>query len=129
MKKILITLATSAVFALASNNTTTVSATMSLMNQGMEKIHQGFMLNQKQLILDGINMTQSANAIFKTVDVKTFIPNNNKVQVTKNINTNVTNDLTQLKKDVQGGHYSDATKTYGKVLNDCMSCHTIIRGW
>lgn len=129
MKKILLTLATSAVFALASNNNATVTATMSLMDKGMEKVHVGFMLNQKNMILEGITLVQNANAIFKTVDVKTFIAHNNKVQVTKNINDNVTRDLKQLKKDINNGQYADATKTYGKVLNDCMSCHTIIRGW
>jgi len=128
MKKILITLAASAIFALANNNTT-VNATMSLMNQGMEKIQKGFLLNQKDMILEGISMTQSANSIFKTVDVKTFIAHNNKVQVTKNINANVDRDLEVLKKDVQKGHFANATAAYGKVMRDCISCHTIIRGW
>jgi len=41
----------------------------------------------------------------------------------------LTADLKALKKDVNAGKFNDATKKYGKVVNDCLSCHTIIRGW
>jgi len=127
MKKILFTTLVGATLALATD--TTVSATMALMDQGMQKINKGFLLNQKNLILDGIKTVKNADAIFNTVDVKTFIPHNNKVQVTKNINENLASNITKLEKEVKNNKFADATVSYGKVLNDCISCHTIIRGW
>jgi len=129
MKKIIFTTLVGATFALANNNATTITATMNLMSDGMTKIQKGFLLNQKNLILDGINVVENADAIFNTVDVSTFIPNNNKTQVTKNINHNLSKSIKMLKEDVKAGKYADATTAYGKVLSNCISCHTIIRGW
>ncbi len=130
MKKILITAIASATFAFAANSsTTTINATMALMNQGMDKIQKGFLLNQKSLILDGISVIKNADAIFNTVDTNSFIKHNNKTQVTKNISKNLSNNIEMLEQDVKEGKFSDATSDYGKALSNCVACHTIIRGW
>jgi len=127
MKKIISALALTAVAALASE--TTITATMSLLEQGLTQTQKGFLYNSKEDIVMGISTMQNANAIFTHVDVSTFIKNNSKVQVTKNINENMTEHLNDLKKDIDAGRYNDATAKYGKVVNDCVSCHTIVRGW
>ncbi len=127
MKKVILTLVMTSVIALA--DTTTVIATMKLMNQGMDDIQSGFLYNNKETLSKGISTLENANAIFGTVDVSSFIPHNNKVQVTKNINKNLAEDLTAFKKSVEAKNFSDATANYGKVMNDCISCHIIIRGW
>jgi len=127
MKKAILAVALMAASTFA--NDVTVSATMSLMEQGINQVQKGFLYNSKSDIKAGISTLESANSIFNHVDVSTFIKHNNKVQVTKNINANLTADLKALKKDVNAGKFNDATKKYGKVVNDCLSCHTIIRGW
>ena len=110
-------------------NEATINATMQLMDQGMNQIQKGFIYNSKSDIVSGINTVKSANSIFTHVDVSTFIKNNSKIQVTKNINENMAKHLKGLKADVEAHNYSDAGVKYAKVLNDCVSCHTIIRGW
>jgi nitrate reductase cytochrome c-type subunit len=127
MKKAILAVALVAASTFA--NDVTVNATMSLMEQGINQVQKGFLYNSKSDIKAGISTLESANSIFNHVDVSTFIKHNNKVQVTKNINANLTADLKALKKDVNAGKFNDATKKYGKVVNDCLSCHTIIRGW
>ena len=127
MKKAILAVALMAASTFA--NDVTVSATMSLMEQGINQVQKGFLYNSKSDIKAGISTLESANSIFNHVDISTFIKHNNKVQVTKNINANLTADLKALKKDVNAGKFNDATKKYGKVVNDCLSCHTIIRGW
>ena len=127
MQKIILALVISSVMALADQ--TTIQSTMKLMKQGMNQIQSGFMYSSKEDLLQGIETIENSNAIFKKVDVSTFIVHNNKIQVTKNINTNLAEDLKLFKKAVEANEYSDATKYYGKVMNDCFSCHTIIRGW
>ena len=127
MKKILIALAATSVLALA--NDATIDATMKLMEQGLKQIQSGFVYNNKEELNRGIETLESSNAIFKNVDVSVFIPQNNKIQVTKNINKNLAADLTKLKKSVANKNYSDATKHYSNVVNNCIACHTIIRGW
>lgn len=127
MKKVILALVMSSVIALA--DTTTVDATMKLMKQGMDDVQSGFLYNNKEELSKGISTLENANAIFSTVDVATFIPHNNKIQVTKNINKNLANDLKAFKKSLAEKNFSDATENYGKVMNDCISCHIIIRGW
>ena len=127
MKKIILALAATSVLALADS--TTIDATMKLMKQGLEQAQSGFVYNDKKELMRGIETLESSNAIFKNVDVSVFIPNNKKVQVTKNINKNLAKNLKALKKSVKDEKYSEATKLYAEVVSNCISCHTIIRGW
>ena len=127
MKKIILVLALSTVAVFA--NSATINTTMNAMNQGMQKIQSGFMYNNKEEIKQGIKAIESANDTFSKIDVSKFIAKNHKIQVTNNINKNLAKDLSALKKAINTSRYSDATKEYAKVVNDCLSCHTIIRGW
>lgn len=127
MKKVILTMAFTAMTAFASE--TTITATMSLMEEGLGQVQKGFLYSSQDDIVRGVETVENANAIFTHVDVSTFIQNNSKVQVTKNINKNLTEHLAELKKDVKAKKYNDASEKYAKVVNDCVSCHTIIRGW
>ena len=127
MKKVILALVASSVLAFASEST--VSATMSLMTQGLNQIQNGFIHSNDKDVAQGIEILESANAIFTQVDVATFIPQSNKVQVTKNINKNLTVDLKALKKAFAARNYTDTTKEYGKVVANCIACHRIVRGW
>ena len=126
MTKAILALITCSVLSIASE--TTIDATMKLMQQGMNQVQTGFLLNSKKDIQEGIATLENANAIFTHVDVADFIKSN-KVAVAKNINVNLTKDLKALKKSVDASQYTDASKNYAKVLNECITCHTIIRGW
>ncbi len=128
MKKTILALVASSTLMMASENVT-VSATMSLMFQGLNKVQSGLMYNNKADIEDGLSTLDNANAIFSKVDVSTFIKNNNKVQVTKNISTNLNNSLAELEKATKSNNLAGVTKAYGKVMNNCLACHTIVRGW
>ena len=126
MKKVILALVTCATLSLASE--ATVDATMKLMKHGMDQVQLGFMYNSKDDIKRGIETVESANAIFKRVNVADFMKNN-KVTVANNINKNMAKDFKQLKKAVEAGKYTEATRQYGQVLSQCIACHTIIRGW
>ena len=127
MKKIILALAASSVLALA--NDATISATMKLMEQGLNDVQTGFIYNDKEKLNRGIQTLESSNAIFTNVNVAVFIPNNSKIQVTKNINANLTTNLTAFRKSLDSKNYAQATKDYAEVVNSCIACHTIIRGW
>ena len=137
MKKVILALVMTSAMALANTaatnavatDATTVDATMKLMKQGMDDIQSGFLYNNKEAITKGIGTIESANSIFSKVDVSSFIPHNNKIQVTKNINSNLAADLKLMRKSIDEKNYSGATEYYGKVINDCISCHIIIRRW
>lgn len=127
MKKIIMALVLSSALGLA--NDTTINATMSLMTQGMNQIQAGFLYSNKADVKGGIIVLENANAIFSKVDVSTFIKNNNKTQVTKNVSSNLDIHLKELKKAIEKESYSDATKAYGEIIGSCIACHRIVRGW
>jgi hypothetical protein len=102
---------------------------MGLMNSGINQVQTGLMYNNTESILDGINTLENSNAIFKQVDVSTFIPNNHKVGTTQKINENLTQNLAALKKAVKAKNFKNISDSYSKVLNNCMACHQIVRGW
>jgi len=126
MKKIVLALVACSALTFASE--ATIDATMKLMKQGMEQIQMGFLYNSKDDVKRGIETVKNSDAIFRHVKVSDFMKSN-KTAVATNINKNMAKDLKALETAVNNGKYSEATKQYGKVLNDCLSCHTIIRGW
>ena len=127
MKKIILALALTSVATFATD--TTITATMQLMDNGLNQVQRGFLYNSKKDILEGISKLENSDAIFKTVDVTTFIPKNKKIRVTQNITNNLGDDLKVLRKAIENNEFTNATEEYGKVLNDCVACHTVIRGW
>jgi cytochrome c556 len=127
MKKLLLTLVAGATIASASN--TTINATMDLMEKGMNTIQKGFFYNQKALLLEGADVVESANKIFSTVDTKEFTKGNRAQQVISNIHGNLASDLKAFRKSVEADQFANASAQYGKMVNDCVACHTVIRGW
>jgi len=95
----------------------------------MNQIQNGFLYSKKTDVKAGITVLENANAIFSEVDVSVFIKHNNKVQVTKNISSNLSEHLKSLKVAIEKESYTDATKAYGEIIADCISCHRIVRGW
>jgi hypothetical protein len=126
MKKLLLTLSALATFASAD---TTINATMSLMEKGMNTIQKGFLYNQKAVILEGTDIVISANSIFEKVDTQSFTNGSKATQVISNIHGNLASDLKEFKKAISDNKFSSATDMYGKILNDCVACHTVIRQW
>jgi hypothetical protein len=88
-----------------------------------------FFYNQKALLLEGADVVESANKIFSTVDTKEFTKGNRAQQVISNIHGNLAADLKAFRKSVQADQFSNASAQYGKMVNDCVACHTVIRGW
>jgi len=127
MKKTILALVASSTLMMASN--TTITATMSLMSQGLNQVQTGLMYHNQDDINNGIAVLENANSIFSKVDVSKFIRHNNKIQVTKNINAGLEKSLIQLKKDVVTNRVDDITKSYASVMTKCLACHATVRGW
>jgi len=128
MKKLLLTLSALATLA-SADNVKTINETMASMEQGMNTIQKGFFYNQKATILEGTETVINANNIFEKVDVTTFTKGSKATQVISNINHNISTDLKVFKKMVNENKFADASKQYGKVVNNCVACHTVIRKW
>lgn len=128
MKKILLTLSALATFAFA-DNAAKITQTMAAMEQGMNTIQKGFFYNQKATILEGTETVINANSIFSKVDTQSFTNGSKATQVISNIHKNIATDLKVFKKLINANKFADASEQYGKVVNDCVACHTVIRKW
>jgi len=114
----------------ADREAVTVNATMALMKQGMNLVEDGFFYNDKAQIMKGIDIVENANNIFSTIDVRSFINQKNvSVQVVNNLTGHIGDELKVMKKSIASGEYSEASKEYSKILNNCISCHIVIRKW
>lgn len=128
MKKLILTLSALATLA-SADSTKTINETMASMEQGMNTIQKGFFYNQKATILEGIETVTNANSIFSKVDSQSFTKGSKATQVISNIHKNVADDLKVFKKLINENKFADASKQYGKVVNNCVACHTVIRKW
>ncbi len=128
MKKVLLTLSALATLAMADNKAT-INDTMAAMEKGMNTIQKGFLYNQKATILEGTETVITANSIFSKVDTQSFTNGSKATQVISNIHKNIATDLKVFKNLINENKFADASKQYGKVMNDCVACHTVIRKW
>ena len=95
----------------------------------MATIQKGFLYNQKASLLEGADAVINANSIFEKVDTKAFTNGSKATQVISNIHGNLAADAKKFKKAVNDNKFANATKIYGEMVNDCVSCHTVIRKW
>ncbi len=130
MKKILISLSLLAAVSLQASES--VPVTMKNMRDGMVQVQDGFLYNNKDSILKGIEQIQKANSIFHDdKSAAAILPADKKKYSkvayisTKNLNMY----LSTLKDFVQDGSIVNASDAYSGVVRSCTHCHAITRGW
>lgn len=130
MKKILISLSLLAAVSLQA--TDSVPVTMKNMRDGMVQVQDGFLYNNKDSILKGIEQIQKANSVFHDVkSAEVMLPTDKKKYAkiayieTKNLNMY----LSAMKDFVQDGSIVNASDAYSGIVHSCTHCHAITRGW
>jgi len=128
MKKLIVIalLLSNSVFA--NNN---LDESMNLMETGMESIHQGFLNNKKILIETGLKQVLDGNALFKGHNIPSFLPKNKRhmVNVAMKSSNRIDDEAKKLKKLIDKKEYLKASETYGRMINACTRCHSIVRNW
>ena len=130
MKKILISLSLLAVIGLQASEG--VSVTMKDMRDGMVQVQDGFLYNNKESILNGIEKIKKANSIFHDAkSAEAILPQDKKKYSkiayisTKNLNMY----LSTMKDFVDEGSIVNASDAYSGIVHSCTHCHAITRGW
>ena len=131
MKKLICSMAILSSLAFASaGNQANVNSTMNLLHTGMNMIENAFFYSDKAKMNEGIKIVKNANDIFSKIDPSAFL--NKKVvslAAYKNITEDMTKNLEALQKSIDNNKLTKAGKAYSRVLNDCISCHIVIRKW
>ena len=130
MKKILISLSLLAAMGLQASEG--VSVTMKDMRDGLVQVQDGFLYNNKENILSGIDKMTKANKVFHDEKSAALcLPGDKKKysQIayisTKNLNLY----LSKMKSYVEDGSIVNASDAYSGVIHSCTHCHAITRGW
>ena len=105
---------------------------MKAMEEGMMKIQKGLLINDKNLLSKGVNQLQQV-----TRKVEPPIDSNNdlvqkytyKYKFSRKQGEKIIRYAEDIKVDMNAGNKHSATKSFVKVLDECISCHNKIRKW
>jgi hypothetical protein len=130
MKKVLVCLSLFTALGLQADDS--IQVTMKNMRDGLVQVQDGFLYNNKQDILSGIDKITKANKIFHDEkSAASFLTGDKKKysQIayisTKNLNLY----LTTMKSYAEDGSIVNASDAYSGVIHSCTHCHAITRGW
>ena len=105
---------------------------MSLMQDGMTQIQQGFLNNNEKSVREGVQLVQKGNALFSDAKViKKYLPEDKKhmINVAENQAKRITLDATVLNLNLDEKAYVNASNAYADIMNACSRCHAIVRSW
>ena len=105
---------------------------MKAMEEGMMKIQKGLLINDKNLLSKGVNQLQQV-----TRKVEPPIDSNNdlvqkytyKYKFSRKQGEKIIRYAEDIKVDMNAGNKHSASKSFVKVLDECISCHNKIRKW
>jgi hypothetical protein len=110
----------------------TLSKSMNIMQDGIEKVQFGFINNNEQMVKAGIKAIQKGNAMFSDEAlIKASLPEDKKhmVNVASNASKRIHEDSKILELNLNEKAYLKAAESYSDILNACSRCHSIIRSW
>ena len=109
-----------------------IKKSMSIMQDGMTQIQQGFLNNNAQSIQEGINLIKKGNAKFSDpLVIQQYLPEDKKhmINVAENQAKRIALSATVMELNLDNKAYIKATNAYAEMLNACSRCHAIIRSW
>lgn len=105
---------------------------MSIMENGMTQIQQGFLNNNLELVKSGSTLVKEGNKLFSDRKViAQYLPKDKKhmVNVAENAAKRIDLDVTVLELNLDNKAYINAANAYSDMLNACARCHSIVRSW
>lgn len=105
---------------------------MKAMEEGMMKIQKGLLINDRNILSKGVNQLQQV-----TRKVEPPIDSSNdlvqkytyKYKFSRKQGEKIIRYAEDIKVDMNAGNKHSATKSFVKVLDECISCHNKIRKW
>lgn len=129
MKKIVMSLSAFFVLGLYA---TDINTNMQTMKEGLNSIQDGFLYNNKEAVVSGIETIKEANKIFHSKEsVEKYLPKEKKkmVGVTLMSAKRLNADLDAMSEYLSQNNMLEAAVLHSDVIKDCTRCHAIVRGW
>jgi len=105
---------------------------MQVMEQAMVKIQKGLLINNKKLLFEGVDELQKVTHKVKPpIDHNSILKQKNtyKYKFSRKQGEKIIQYSENIKKDMEAGNKHSASKSFIKVLDECISCHNKIRKW
>jgi hypothetical protein len=131
MKKIVLLLCGAALLFGAQKGKSKLQIEMQKFAAGMDLIQKGILYNCKECLDDGADRILKDVKMLEKVDVKHFLPENQKyaykfAQKTASLIEMYAKDI---KEAFAAGNMDDVINDHSQILRQCNSCHMRIRGW
>jgi cytochrome c556 len=105
---------------------------MKTMEDAMIKIQKGLLTNDKNTLSKGVNQLQQVTRkVEPPVDTKSILKQKNtyKYKFSRKQGEKIIQYAEDIKTDMNSGNKHSASKSFVKVLDECISCHNKIRKW
>ena len=135
MYKIIIAIGLVALFSLTLNAEYTDNERirdMKTMEDAMMKIQKGLLTNDKNILSKGVNQLQQVTRkVEPPIEQNSILAQKNtyKYKFSRKQGEKIIQFAEDIKVDMNAGNKHSASKSFVKVLDECISCHNKIRKW
>jgi len=131
MKKFLLATLAAASFVCAESDVLVMQNSMYKMEMGLNTIQKGFLYNNVDMVKSGIEDIKSANQLFKSTDMKKFLPEDKKhmINIANNSSERIVESLTAMTKYLDKKEMLKSHESFGALINACTTCHSLVRSW
>jgi cytochrome c556 len=105
---------------------------MQTMEQAMIKIQKGLLTSDRNTLSKGVNQLQQVTRkVEPPIDSKSILAqkNTHKYKFSRKQGEKIIQYAEDIKVDMNAGNKHSASKSFVKVLDECISCHNKIRKW
>ncbi len=105
---------------------------MQSMEEAMMKIQKGLLINDKNMLSKGVNQLQQVTRkVEPPLNAKSVLKQKNtyKYKFSRKQGEKIIRDAEDIREQMNTGKKHSASKSFVKVLDECISCHNKIRKW
>ncbi len=105
---------------------------MKTMEDAMVKIQKGLLINDKNMLSKGVNQLQQVTRkVEPPIKENSILAQKNtyKYKFSRKQGEKIIHYAEDIKTDMNSGNKHSASKSFVKVLDECISCHNKIRKW
>jgi len=105
---------------------------MQTMEEAMVKIQKGLLINDSNMLSKGVNQLQQVTRkVEPPIDSKSVLAqkNTHKYKFSRKQGEKIIQFAEDIRADMDAGNKHSASKSFVKVLDECISCHNKIRKW
>jgi cytochrome c556 len=118
--------------AVPANSSPELQADMKKQEEALGAIQKGLLYGNKDMIKEGVAALKNSNkaAVLKD-SLQAYLPENKKALYKQAMKSGegVNKNADALLANLDANKYGDTFTSYGKILNDCNTCHLVVRGW